>query len=65
MGINIFSQHNKPRKQENARKKKRKRKEGSGEEARAKREITKKNFDGTLCQRDSLYISEERVGGWA
>ena len=48
MGIIIFSQHNKPRKQENARKKKRKRKEGSGEEARANIKELQMNYSGNI-----------------
>ena len=46
MGISIFSQHNKPRKQENARKKKRKPMEGSEEEARANIKELLMNYSG-------------------
>ena len=46
MGLIIFSQHNTPRKQENARKKKRKRKEGSEEEARANIKELLMNYSG-------------------
>ena len=48
MGISIFSQHNKPRKQENARKKKRKPKEGSEEEARANIKELLMNYSGNI-----------------